>query len=209
MSATPASRGNNCLKSRHDALRPGNDDTLMRGRATSLISRSQNIQRSSSDHLSLSRQKNRHYDPSPFFSALDPFSISLKPPSKSKPDQMFRDRQLRSQGTDYRSFCSPRISPSSSNLLQNQNPIKCFEIDSCCPKALITGHFVPTRISPSLSNLLQNQNPIKCFEIDSCFPKALITGHFVPRAFLHLSQTSFKIKTRSNVSRSTVASPRH
>ena len=35
-SATPASRGNSCLKSQHDALRPRSDDTLMRGRATGL-----------------------------------------------------------------------------------------------------------------------------------------------------------------------------
>ena len=36
LSATPASRGNSCLKSQHDALRPRNDDTLMRGWATGL-----------------------------------------------------------------------------------------------------------------------------------------------------------------------------
>ena len=35
-SATPASRGNSCLKSQHDALRPRSDETLMRGRATGL-----------------------------------------------------------------------------------------------------------------------------------------------------------------------------
>ena len=93
---------------------------------------------------------------------------------------MFRDRRRRPQGTDYRPFCPHAHFSISLKPPSNQNPIKCFEIDGCGPKALITDHFAPTRISPSPSNLLQNQNPIKCFEIDGGGPKALITGHFVP-----------------------------